>query len=478
MREKRVHIHRWILPFLALMVLFLFPASGRAAVLTGLETRNVTVYSCAKKTVQVFSDSEGRQKSETVPAAGLMITLSQEENGYYYGSYVTAGKKHTGWFQPQAFLAKPKYIAKTETIRHKVVIYRTKGGRKWLTSREYVPVKVIGKSGSWYQMLFSWGKADRIGWVRASDVRIGGNVIEYDGTPKQIISDGTYTMRPASALNRYTSAAVSSLTLSDKNGKAARFILQCDTPDRYRIRSVSTGGYLTERDGGAVLAEQGNSSEQLWTLNRNGAYYTVRSASGRYLCAGQTFTLSSQVSASCRFRLTMRGKNREHWKVFSQFDPEWGGKLYGRTNTIAGSACGVLSSVNAVYALNGQFMDPVIVADYAVKKHYRVEGSGTMYTFVAAAARHFGPAYGYRYSGATLSLSRLQKHLKSGGTAVGYVPGHYIAIADYQNGKYLVLDSYAMPKRKTTAFGTWVRPSRFHSGTLKAKNFFLLKAIK
>ena len=104
MREKRVHIHRWIVPFLALMVLFLFPASGRAAVLTGLETRNVTVYSCAKKTVQVFSDSEGRQKSETVPAAGLMITLSQEENGYYYGSYVTAGKKHTGWFQPQAFL--------------------------------------------------------------------------------------------------------------------------------------------------------------------------------------------------------------------------------------------------------------------------------------------------------------------------------------------------------------------------------------
>ena len=75
-----------------------------------------------------------------------------------------------------------------------------------------------------------------------------------------------------------------------------------------------------------------------------------------------------------------------------------------------------------------------------------------------------------------MNLTVLKNHLKAGGTAIAYVPRHYLAVADYKNGKYLILDSYAQSKRKTSPYGNWVTGSRFRSGGLKAKAFFLLKA--
>ena len=41
------------------------------------------------------------------------------------------------------------------------------------------------------------------------------------------------------------------------------------------------------------------------------------------------------------------------------------------------AGCGILATVNAVYALNGQYMDVMELANYAVKKNYRIVGSGT-----------------------------------------------------------------------------------------------------
>lgn len=42
---------------------------------------------------------------------------------------------------------------------------------------------------------------------------------------------------------------------------------------------------------------------------------------------------------------------------------------------MAAAGCGVVAITNAVYALNGQFVDPMLFADYAVEKHYRIIGA-------------------------------------------------------------------------------------------------------
>ena len=197
---------------------------------------------------------------------------------------------------------------------------------------------------------------------------------------------------------------------------------------------------------------------------------------GKYLTTGSTFTLAEKTATTRKlFRIGMVAEKNANWQIFCQYDPKWGGKLYGRTNTIAASACGVFSMINALYALNGQFMDPMKLADYSVKNRYRVEGHGTSYKLFEAAAKKFGGNYGYSYVGSTTSLTKLQQHLQHG-TAIAYVPGHYMAVGDYKSGKYLALDSYATEKRKTSPFGLWITGSRFRSGSLKAKNFFLFKS--
>ena len=64
-----------------------------------------------------------------------------------------------------------------------------------------------------------------------------------------------------------------------------------------------------------------------------------------------------------------------------QFDPAWARKDYGNVSGLqwkmAAAGCGVMAITNAVYALNGQFVDPMLFADYAVEKHYRIIGAGT-----------------------------------------------------------------------------------------------------
>ena len=57
------------------------------------------------------------------------------------------------------------------------------------------------------------------------------------------------------------------------------------------------------------------------------------------------------------------------------------------------AGCGILATVNAVYALNGQYMDVMELANYAVKKNYRIVGSGTDDGIFKAAAKKYGKKY-------------------------------------------------------------------------------------
>ncbi len=163
--------------------------------------------------------------------------------------------------------------------------------------------------------------------------------------------------------------------------------------------------------------------------------------------------------------------------VFTQYDPKWCGKAYGSEGTMGTAGCGVLATVNAVYALTGQYMDVMDLADYAVETGLRIVGSGTDDGIFRAAAEKYGSTYGFVYDGKSGNIETLKKKLKKGDVATVHVIGHYVAITAYdeKKNKYLLLDSNCLPKRETTAFGDWISPSRLMDGYLYGQMYFFYR---
>lgn len=150
---------------------------------------------------------------------------------------------------------------------------------------------------------------------------------------------------------------------------------------------------------------------------------------------------------------------------YQQNDPRWGSHVNG-DGTIASSACGILSTVNCVNYLTGNFINPVELADYAhdIGAYNIPEGGGTWRFLLYKDLKPFEDKYGFTVDfvssdGVTITDTRLVKHLKSGGVAIGYVPGHFIAIVGYNEDEqlYEIYDSAAnLTKRHTEAKGTWL----------------------
>ena len=179
--------------------------------------------------------------------------------------------------------------------------------------------------------------------------------------------------------------------------------------------------------------------------------------------------------------------NAKEITVYSQTDSRWGSHPYGYSNsagtqqaTISSGGCGILAYVNAVYYLNGQFIEPVTLADWSVSHGYRVNGVGTSLGLYKAFADAYGSQYGIKYSGETSSYNTLRNHLNNGGVAVGSAPNHLMAIVDYDNssGKFLILDSYKSSNRHTYSNGyTWETESSINSTEkLKFSTFRLISS--
>lgn len=164
--------------------------------------------------------------------------------------------------------------------------------------------------------------------------------------------------------------------------------------------------------------------------------------------------------------------------VFSQLDSRWANHQYGYSNTagttpttIGKGGCGILALVNAVYYMNGNFIDPIALADWSVNNGYRVNGVGTSHGLYPAYSNAYGGTYGFSCSSSTgtSSWDTLTSHLQNGGAAI--VPtvtratgsAHLLVIADYNssNQKYLVLDSYASSNRGTSGGYAWMTKATF-----------------
>ena len=151
--------------------------------------------------------------------------------------------------------------------------------------------------------------------------------------------------------------------------------------------------------------------------------------------------------------------------VYSQRDDRWASHPYGNYNasgtesaTIRSSGCGILSFVNSVNYLTGNFIEPTMLADWSVSHGHRINGMGTAFSLYSAFAGSHGAEYGFKYVGQTSNYETLKKHLLSGGTAVGSAPNHLMAVVNYNpvTNQFLILDSASSEKRHTQDTGyTW-----------------------
>ena len=174
--------------------------------------------------------------------------------------------------------------------------------------------------------------------------------------------------------------------------------------------------------------------------------------------------------------------------VYKQTDSRWSGYAYGYgTNddgstwpaTIGTSGCGLLSYTNAVYYLNGSFINPTILADYALKYGYRPTGGGTAYGLYKSFADNRGSTYGIAYVGAVSGYANLKANIQKGYVAICHVPGHIMAIVDYNSsdGTYLLLDSYPSGNRGTYSTGGYAWKTQAQLNNLKVESdFYIIKS--
>jgi len=130
---------------------------------------------------------------------------------------------------------------------------------------------------------------------------------------------------------------------------------------------------------------------------------------------------------------------------YNQSDSRWGSIMYGRTGTIATSACGPTALAMVVASLKDRSVTPVEVAKWAVDNGYRCEGNGSYRTLIPEGGRH----YGLTVEAIGRDAEKLVEALKDGKLVIAIMAagrftknGHFIVLRGVTaDGKVLVADS-------------------------------------
>ena len=341
-------------------------------------------------------------------------------------------------------------------LKNKMNVYENSSGSKKIASApKYSGIIVVSKASGYLQVIYEKKKGYGIGWIEKS--RYHKEAIAYNGSEKQLIGNGKYWVQ-----NKKTKEGID-ITITFSGNQQYKF----QTEDKYLksqdtnwelvreydhlyIKNVKEDKYLSiDQDGNLVLVKHGDIKNNFQKTDKEAGNETMQ----------------------WQF-IRLQNKNVTPY-------PAWARKDYGNVSDYSGkmaaAGCGVVAITNAVYALNGQFVDPMLFADFAVKKHYRIIGSGTQDGVFKGAAKEFGEAYGFSYVKTSYSLSEVRDYLQKGYVAISHVPGHYVTIADFnpKTKKYLVLDSHPIKSRPTSSFGNWFKRERVQRGGLTSSAFYI-----
>ena len=304
-------------------------------------------------------------------------------------------------------------------LKNKMNVYENSSGSKKIASApKYSGIIVVSKASGYLQVIYEKKKGYGIGWIEKS--KYHKEAIAYNGSEKQLIGNGNYWVQ-----NKKTKEGID-ITITFSGNQQYKF----QTEDKYLksqdtnwelvreydhlyIKNVKEDKYLSiDQDGNLVLVKHGDIKNNFQKTDKEAGNETMQ----------------------WQF-IRLQNKNVTPYRNFMQFDPAWARKDYGNVSDYSGkmaaAGCGVVAITNAVYALNGQFVDPMLFADFAVKKHYRIIGSGTQDGVFKGAAKEFGEAYGFSYVKTSYSLSEVRDYLQKGYVAISHVPGHYVTIADF-----------------------------------------------
>ena len=512
-------------------MLFVAGKKAEAAFPYDMEQKPVTATSIQDGTVAVYSDEDLKNKKEEVAGNKLTIEAYKVSTKGIYGNYKSGKNSGTGWFSLNTFVVNPKYKNVYATVRDHMYIYTDRSfSTVQTTIKKYSGVIVISKIDGDRQVICDKNNHYEIGWMTAGAFS---NTLLYDGREKQILADGIYRFRCGYQDDKNGGSKDQSTMESYPE---YTFKIMHTTQNQYYIQNVQTEKYLavTFKPAGKK-AEKGEAGKYVlcWTekpdktyglfqLQRLNGAFSIQNVKSKYFLAQPEVTETNatevngaktkvagsesgtpandsegntkeQSNSKLDFTLEKsREKQETHWRihaaqkmsntkkpfVFTQYDPEWCATPYGGGGCMGTAGCGILATVNAVYALSGQYMDVMELADYAVEKNYRIVGSGTDDGIFKAAAKKYGQKYGFAWDGASGSIDVLKKKLKAGDTAIVHVQGHYVSISDYnkKTKKYLLLDSNYLPKRATSAFGDWIGVNRLLSGALESQYFYFFKS--
>ena len=350
----------------------------------------------------------------------------------------------------------------------------------------YAGGSTVGESGAWYQMTFYLNGRYYLGWIPKAEY---GKVRLSMDTTEQLLADGVYSIR-ARQRNSFSLTADTekeTALLRKTTGKENQlYTLKHEDNNRYTISPYGSDRYLGLKDGKLSVV----SEKTRWIFTRYGRYFALReekSKKGIAFVSGKGIRewKYARTSAAQNWVFTKTTVKEEETKhtVFSQYDPKWGGNTYCNGNpvrTISTSGCGVVSFVNAIYALNGEYIDPTMLAQYSNSHGHYFYMQGTADTLYEDFARAKGKFYHFKWDGKIYDMTSLKRHLQNGGTAVALVPGHYIAVVDYRetDNSFLVLDSAIYGKRPTTIHGDWINEGTLRSGTMYCSYFHLFSRVK
>ena len=346
-------------------------------------------------------------------------------------------------------------------LKKKMNVFETSSGSKKIgVAPRYSGVIVVSKTSDHVQVIYEKKKAYGIGWIDRDLYHK--EAIPYNGNEKQLLGNGTYWIQNKASGE---GIRVQIIFLGDQKYQVS--ILNQSKEDH-------TWKLIREYDHFYI---KNMKNEKYLSMDENGTL-----TDGKIKDMNNCFTKPQKEAAQKSYQwqvMRLNNKNVYPYRDFMQFDPAWARKDYGNVSDYSGkmaaAGCGVVAITNAVYALNGQFVDPMLFADFAVKKHYRIIGSGTQDGVFKGAAKEFGEAYGFSYVKTSYSLSEVRDYLQKGYVAISHVPGHYVTIADFnpKTKKYLVLDSHPIKSRPTSSFGNWFKRERVQRGGLTSSAFYI-----
>ena len=445
---------------LLMAVVLLLPVRSRAAVY-GTIGNGTKMYAwpLSKAELTVYCDEELTEEQGKVPYSQYEILKMTDS--LMKVRYSSEDGKKTGYVSADKFIYNPSYKRTGAFVTKYAGMYLYKSPSSSRSKRfVFAPYRsggiTLGVKGNYVQMMIKKKNHFYLGWVSFDTFRktIYRSMLHSD----QILADGTYSL--TARVQKADSVEVK------------KYKLKYQGEGLYTMQSTDDKQYLEAASGRKLM------------LVRNGAYFYLRSLDGNrgINYRGEEVSAGDVKKQQWILQKVYTVPMKKNAVVFSQYDPDFGSMVYQNgydgARTVSSSGCGLISLVNAIYALNGEYLPTKELVNFSVSRGHYFYNSGTADTLYPDIAQEWGKTYHFRHAGKTTSFLTLRKHLQKKGTAVALVPGHYIAIVAYRksDGKYLVLDSAVSGSRPTCIYGDWKSQAQLSTGRLWCEYFHLFSA--